>query len=445
MMFKYIKRAEELGASFVDIRHEKTTSSEFTITDDRKYVTSGNDEGYSIRVVYNRNWGFKVSDRIDNSTVEEVINSAYGDERVNIVYLPSKHDTVKIGKEINKSKEEISQDLNKIAKQIANLHPTIRSFTLNYYDEIFHKDYYSSEDREIIIDGNISSLSIHIIAREGDTIVETSENLSTHMGYVIDIFDINQVLEKLSRRIENQLRGKTPKAGEYPVILAPEVLGVFLHEAIGHLSEADIALNGELNGFRGKKIGEDFLNISDMPIIDNPQSTIVYYDDEGVEGREVKIVDKGVLKEFMTNRYYSAYLGEPPTGNGRAQNYGDFPLIRMRNIYMKPGNNVLSELLEGIREGYYLVSAIGGETNSDGTFQFAIQEGYKIENGEIKEPIRNIGFSGNTLTTLSMIDMISKDFGMSSGYCEKNGQEVNVSDGGPHVRIKSLKVGGHVR
>ncbi|ACP38227.1 zinc metalloprotease TldD [Saccharolobus islandicus] len=445
MMFKYIKRGEELGASFVDIRYEKTASNEFTITDDRKYVTSGNDEGYSIRILYNRNWGFKVSDRIDNSTIEEAVNSAFGDERVNIVYLPSKHDTIKIGKEVNKSKEEMSEDLNKIAKQIANLHPSIRSYNLNYYDETIHKEYYSSEDREIILDENISSLNIYVIAREGDTIVETAENLTTHMGYVVDVFDINEVLEKLSRRIENQLRGKTPKAGEYPVVLAPEVVGVFLHEAIGHLSEADVAISGILYELRGKKIGEDFLNISDVPSIDNPNSTIVYYDDEGVEGREVKIIEKGVLKEFMTNRYYSAYLGEPPTGNGRTQSYNDFPLPRMRNVYMKPGNNTLSELFEGIKEGYYLGSAIGGETSSDGTFQFAIQEGYRIENGEIKEPVRNIGFSGNTLTTLSMIDMISKDFGMSAGYCEKNGQEVNVSEGGPHVRIKSLKVGGYVR
>ncbi|AAK40965.1 TldD/PmbA family protein [Saccharolobus solfataricus] len=443
-MFKYIKKAEELGASFADIRYERVIANEVTITEDRKYVSHGVDEGYSIRVIYNRNWGFKATDKITENEIEDTINHIYGDERVNIVYLPSKHDTIKIGKDINKNEEEKINDLHKVASQVNTLHPSIKSYSIKYYDEIFHKEYYSSEDREIIADGSSSSLSILVVAREGDVTVEVSEILSTQMGYIFDVFDINQVLANLQKRIINQLKGSTPKAGEYPVILAPEVVGIFTHEAIGHLSEADVTLNGSLYKLRNKRIGDEFLNISDLPAMDHPQSSLVYYDDEGVEGREVKIIENGILKEFMTDRYYSAYLGQPPTGNARAQSYRNFSLIRMRNTYMKPGDASLNELFEGIKEGYYLVSPIGGETSSNGTFQFAIQEGYRVENSEIKEPLRNIGISGNTISTLNAIEMISKDFGMSSGFCEKNGQTVQVSNGGPHIKVKKLKVGGYV-
>ncbi|WP_338600384.1 zinc metalloprotease TldD [Sulfolobus tengchongensis] len=444
-MFRYLRRAENLGASFADIRFERVKTSSITITEDRKYVSRyGIDEGYSIRVITNRNLGFKVTNKIDEGEIEDVVNNTYGDERVNIVYLPSKHDSVKIGKDISKSIEEESSDLDKIATQIKSLHPSIRSFTLKYSEEKFHKEYYSTEDREITIDGNLSSLSIFIIAREGDITAEVSEIITTHFGYVLETFDINQILEKLRHRLENQLKGVVPKGGEYPVVLAPEVVGVFTHEAVGHLAEADTAVNGLLYQLRGKKIGEDFLNISDLPIGNYPQSTLIYYDDEGVEGREVKILEKGVVKEFMTDRYYSAYLGQPPTGNSRAQNYRNVPLIRMRNTYMLPGNSSLDEIFEGIKEGYYLVSPVGGETSADGTFQFAIQEGYRIENGQIKEPLRNVGISGYTIEALGMVELVSKDFGMSNGYCGKGGQEVHVSDGGPYVRVKRLKVGGYV-
>ena len=108
---------------------------------------------------------------------------------------------------------------------------------------------------------------------------------------------------------------------------------------------------------------------------------------------------------------------------------------------MKPGDHSVEELFEGIRYGYYLVSFRGGQANLDGTFQVGVQEAYEIVNGEVRDPVRNMSISGNTLDTLKEVDAVAKDFEIGYGRCGK-GQTVFVSDGGPHVRVRKIVVGG---
>ncbi|MEM4077050.1 MAG: TldD/PmbA family protein, partial [Metallosphaera sp.] len=236
---------------------------------------------------------------------------------------------------------------------------------------------------------------------------------------------------------------RPPKGGDYNVVLAPDVVGVFSHEAVGHLSEADLAVNGILSNVKGKKVAPEYVSIIDSGFSDNPMAHgILPYDDDGVESRDVKIVDKGVIGEFLVDRYYAAYLGERPTGNARAEDFRSTILIRMRNTYMLPGEMSKDELIEEIKDGYLMVSPLGGQTSPDGTFQFGIQEGYRIERGEIKESLRNVGISGYTIETLGKINGVSKDFGMWPGYCGKGGQSVPVGTGGPYISVR-VKVGGH--
>jgi TldD protein len=113
----------------------------------------------------------------------------------------------------------------------------------------------------------------------------------------------------------------------------------------------------------------------------------------------------------------------------------------MRNTFMAPRDHSFEELIEGIRAGYYFKSFRGGQANIDGTFQVGIQEAYEIVKGEIGEPVRGASISGNTLETLFKVDAAGKDFELSPGRCGK-GQTAFICDGGPHIRVKEVTVGG---
>jgi TldD protein len=108
---------------------------------------------------------------------------------------------------------------------------------------------------------------------------------------------------------------------------------------------------------------------------------------------------------------------------------------------MAPRDRSFEELVEGVKAGYYFKSFRGGQANLDGTFQVGIQEAYEINKGEVGEPVRNASISGTTLETLLKVDAVGKDFELSSGRCGK-GQTAFIGDGGPHIRVKEVTVGG---
>ncbi len=443
-MHELLKEAEREGAAFSDLRYYKVKEVTLVVSESRRYVpVNGVDEGYSLRVLYNGNWGYSSFVSGGREVVKRAIDSAIGDSKVNIVFLPAKRDVVRVKEKrpLAKSIDEVAKDLERLKEELMR-DQRVKSVNVRFYNDVFHKEYFSSEDREIVQEYSLSGIYVNVIARDGDKVASAFIGKSTYLGYPLEVFDVNEIISTVKKRVENQLRGVVPRAGFYDTILAPDVVGVFSHEALGHLAEADLATNGILEPLKGKRIAPEFVSVSDSPYLPYDMAIgITQYDDEGVEGREVKIIEKGVVKEFMTDRYYSAYLGQRPTGNSRAESFRTPVLIRMRNTFMYPGDWNVDEMIKEVKEGYLLASPLGGQTSPDGSFQFGIQEGYRIENGEVKEPLRNVGISGYTLETLNNVSAVSKEFDVWPGFCGKGGQSVPVGTGGPYVKVK-VKVGG---
>lgn len=240
------------------------------------------------------------------------------------------------------------------------------------------------------------------------------------------------------------LKAEPVAGGTYPVILNPDLAGVFTHEAFGHYSEADLIEDSPsmLEKLQlGSQIGHPDLSITDDPTL--PRQLGFYkYDDEGVACRPVSLITKGVLTGRLHSRRTAARFGEPLTGHAVAEDYRYAPIIRMGTIFIQPGTATFDELLGRLDDGLYLVNALGGQTSGE-NFTFGAEYGYAVKKGKRKEMIRDINITGNLYHTLKNIEGIGNDLELSRlGGCGKGQTNIRSCHGGPHCLVRDVVVGG---
>ena len=209
------------------------------------------------------------------------------------------------------------------------------------------------------------------------------------------------------------------------MVLDPDLAGVFIHEAFGHLSEADdVADNENLKKLMtlGTRFGPDILNVYDSGL-ESGHRGVAKYDDEGVAMQRTPLIQSGILVGRLHSRESAAKMGEQPTGSARALNYSFPPICRMRATYIEQGETPFEEMIKDIPLGVYAVGAYGGETNGE-MFTFTAAEGYMIRDGKIAELVRDVTLTGNLMTTLMNIEMIGNDKQLldNAGGCGKGAQ-----------------------
>ncbi len=233
--------------------------------------------------------------------------------------------------------------------------------------------------------------------------------------------------------------------GEYTVVLDPILAGVFVHEAFGHLSEADFVYeNDRMRDIMtlGKQFGQPLLNIVDGAAVPGLRGSYEY-DDEGIPATKTYLVREGKLTGRLHSRETAARMNEQPTGNARAISYRYPPIVRMSNTYIEPGDASFEEIIGDVQEGIYVRNWYGGTTSME-MFTFSAGEAFRIRNGKIDEPLRPVVLTGNLFTTLHNIDAVGNDLDMNEGGgCGKGGQSpLPVSNGSPHIRIRHCLIGG---
>jgi TldD protein len=258
---------------------------------------------------------------------------------------------------------------------------------------------------------------------------------------------IDEVAGKAVERVLTQFDAVKPPAGEMPVVLGPGVTGVLLHEAIGHGMEADFNRKNisTYSTMIGKEVAKPFVTIIDEGTINNLAGSI-NFDDEGIPVQKTVLVEDGILSSYMHDRISAKHYNIKPTGNGRRQSFEHYPVPRMRNTYMLPGEASPEDVIKKAGKGIYVGDVSNGQVKiGEGDFAFYVSNGRRIENGKLGAPIKDVNIMGNGPKMLTNIIMIANDLEMyygGMGYCGKAGQAVPVSFGLPTCLVESMTVGG---
>ncbi|HDZ25930.1 hypothetical protein LCGC14_1246930 [marine sediment metagenome] len=241
------------------------------------------------------------------------------------------------------------------------------------------------------------------------------------------------------------LEAALPPAGEMPVVLAPGHSGVLVHEAVGHLLEADFTRKKTSIFWNkmGKKVGSSQVTIYDDP-------TIPYFrgsyniDDEGTIPKKTLLIERGKIAGLLQDRLSAKLMRRPLTGHGRRQDYSCIPVPRMSNTYIDRGKYSPDEIIKSVEKGFYAHKFLGGQVEDSGKFTFSVSSGYLIENGKLTAPVKQATLIGTNIDILKNIEMIGSDlkFGLQTGTCGKEGQAVPVIDGCPTIKISRMTVGG---
>ena len=297
--------------------------------------------------------------------------------------------------------------------------------TVVYRESYGYKLYSSYEGREVL---QRLSYGIHLATV---TLAEGGErgngywSEGSRKGYTTDPL---MVLRKAKEKAKNQLRGRAVEPGRWRALLMPPAIGVMVHEALGHMSEADHVKSGSPLKL-GERVAPEIVNVSDSPGTGEEWGSI-FYDDEGVKPRKVEILKEGKVSGFLTNREYAAELNLPLTGNGRVERPGLRVLPRMRVTYLEPGDWNEEEMVREMKRGLLIYDTSGGNAETDGTFFFMSQEAWYVENGEKKYSLKPMGLTGNVLEMLRYVEAVGRRLEFRPGMCGKWGQSVPVSVGG---------------
>jgi len=455
MLLKSVDYGQSLGAEYVEIRAQNLFMTLLTTKDGTvEGAKEGTESGAGIRALVNGAWGFVSLGKLDSNLLTVAVDEAVKLARAASLRVksPVKLAEAKVVEDRvvakpRKNPQDVSMEEKidvalAMDKTIFGYDKRIRSCTISYLD-VTGTNYFINSDGTCIDQEKLYVWSrILASAREDSIYASARQEIGSTSGYeVFETETPEKVGTMVAKRVVDQLKAKTPKGGSFPAVIGPNVVGVFVHEAMGHLAEADLTLSGSvLYDKLGKQIASDIVTIYDDGTVEGAFGSFKY-DDEGVQTQKTALIEKGILTGLMHNRETAGKLNMEPTGNARAEDFRFEPIIRMRNTYLAPGDRSLEELVEEINFGYYLKSFRGGQANLDGTFQVGIQEANEIVKGKLGDAIRSASISGNTLETLHRVDAVGRDFELWSGRCGK-GQTAFICDGGPHIRVGEVIIGG---
>lgn len=233
--------------------------------------------------------------------------------------------------------------------------------------------------------------------------------------------------------------------GQMPVVIAGGWGGVWLHEAAGHLLEADVLAARSAEppiAMLGRRIAASGVTLIDDASLIGGRGTYAF-DDEGMPGQATVLVEDGIVRGILTDRQHAVRYGLQPTGNGRRQDFRFAPIPRMTNLVLQPGDASPEDLILDADDGLF-VTMIGSGliVPEEDRFTFDVLEGFRIEGGRLTGPVTGVSISGRASTVLERIAGIGNDltYDHARGVCVKHGQAVPVSTGMPTVFLSSLDV-----
>ena len=456
LMERCLGEALSAGGDYADLYFESVTSTSLGIDESLvKSASQGISVGCGIRVVSGERTGYAYTDDLSSERLlraartAALIASGPAKERMSgfrQTDTPSLYPVAGATSDAEiAAKLVLIQRADKAARAYDSRITQVRA---GFNDEL-RRILVAASDGTFASDTQpLARLNVFVIAKDG---VNTARGTSGGGGRVtMDFFEGDKSPEHHAREAARtailQLGAVDAPAGEMPVVLGPGWPGVLLHEAVGHGLEADFnrKKTSAFAGLIGQQVASTKVTVVDNGLMPGRRGSI-NMDDEGSPTQETVLIEKGILKGFLSDKLNSRLMGGKSTGSGRRESFHHVPMPRMTNTYMLNGDDMPEDIIKSVKRGLYAVNFGGGQVDiTNGKFVFSASEAYLIEDGKVTRPVKGATLIGNGPEALKYVSMVGNDLALDEGIgtCGKAGQSVPVGVGMPTVKLDRMTVGG---
>ncbi|MBL8859489.1 MAG: TldD/PmbA family protein [Planctomycetes bacterium] len=451
------------AGGFVELRYHKKKTRAVAVEKGRVDTAQVTEHsGVGVRVLEDGTWGFASTDRLEASAIERAIQSARAAARASARARTERSDplpqvALARGRFDSDGFDELSQKpidatielVLRIEAATRAQSAAIQSASCSYREVFEEKGIVTSDGAKAWTRLVRPDFSVTAIASKAGEIQRGYEASGATGGWecLFRSGAPEQLSERAARVAVDLLSAPYPDGGRMKVLLSPSLVGILTHEAVGHTVEADFVAAGSVAaGKLGTRVASEHVTLCDSGVSEYQLGAggSLQVDDEGVLAGRTTIIRDGILTSYLHDRESAAHFGVHPTGNARAFEFDNEPLIRMRNTYIAPGTSTLEEMIAAIDDGYMLEGATNGQADSNGEFMFGTKAAYRIKNGKRGALNRGVNISGTAFDVLRSVDRVGRDFmwDMGSGHCGK-GQLARVDAGGPWISCEVLLGGRH--
>jgi len=453
---RYLAAAMSAGGEYADLYFEFLSSTSLMVDESMvKSASQGISAGCGVRVISGERTGYAYTDDLAPGRILHAARTA-----ALIASGPAKDPVAGFKQKAARSLYPVTLpsvdaditakvDLVMRADRAARaFDPRVREVRASYADEL----------RNILIVGSdgtfaedtqpLARMSLSCIAK---TETNSARGSSGGGGRVALDYFLNEKTPEhfameAARQSIIQLDARDAPAGDMEVVLGPGWPGVLLHEAVGHGLEADFnrKKTSAFAGLIGKRVASEKCTVVDNGTMPWRRGSL-NVDDEGAPTQNTVLIEKGILKGYLSDKLSAKLMGMTNTGNGRRESYEHIPMPRMTNTYMLAGEDSPDDIIRSVKRGIFAVNFGGGQVDiTNGKFVFSASEAYMIEDGVVTSPLKGCTLIGNGPDVLTRVSMVGNDLQLDEGIgtCGKDGQAVPVGVGIPTIKVDRMTVGG---
>jgi len=452
---RYLAAALSAGGDYADLYFEYTFSTSISLDESLvKSASQGISAGCGVRVVSGERTGYAYTDDLAPERILHAARTA-----ALIASGPAKTPTAGFRQTEARSLYPVADatknaiasrlDLVQRADRAARaFDPRITQVRAGLSDEVRHILVVASDGTYATDEQPLARFNVFCIAKSGEN---SARGTSGGGGRVaLDFFFADKTPEHFAKEAARQaivqLDAREAPAGDMEVVLGPGWPGILLHEAIGHGLEADFnrRKTSAFAGLIGQRVASDKCTVVDNGTLPSRRGSL-NVDDEGAPTQNTVLIEKGILKGYISDKLSARLMNIADTGNGRRESYEHIPMPRMTNTYMLAGEDSPEDILRSVKRGIYAVNFGGGQVDiTSGKFVFSTSEAYLVEDGQVTAPLKNCTLIGNGPDVLTRVSMVGNDLALDEGVgtCGKDGQSVPVGVGIPTLKVDRITVGG---